>query len=198
MTSGGNNRNRPEVDVAVLVGDVLVVQVSPRAVMGDAAARSVELGSVGFMRERLLEERIVDREKGPAAEVRCKEEEPDTDEPAGMAMSIQCIGEGPRRAGSGTGWTRHDRSTSRMHRMKIGEPREQPRCASSGRARAAARRQREVAEHEQRSRRTLPAAIQRTYHGISSGRLPDQMIRNCENEKYADSITKASNNFPRS
>ena len=36
------------------------------------------------------------------------------------------------------------------------------------------------------------------YQGISSGRLPDQMIRNCENEKYAHSITKASIRLPRS
>src|SRR5579871_5215185 len=36
------------------------------------------------------------------------------------------------------------------------------------------------------------------YHGISSGRLPAQVIRNCENEKYAHTITLASNSLPRS
>src|ERR1044072_4589841 len=36
------------------------------------------------------------------------------------------------------------------------------------------------------------------YHGISSGRLPAQIIRNCEKEKYAQTITSASKNLPRS
>ncbi len=37
-----------------------------------------------------------------------------------------------------------------------------------------------------------------TYQGISSGRLPDQMIRNCEKFRYAHSIVKASSSLPRS
>src|SRR5579871_332863 len=36
------------------------------------------------------------------------------------------------------------------------------------------------------------------YHGISSGRLPAQIIRNCENEKYAQTITLASRSLPTS
>ena len=36
------------------------------------------------------------------------------------------------------------------------------------------------------------------YQAISSGRLPAQVIRYCEKEKYAQSITKASSRFPRS
>src|SRR5579859_399409 len=36
------------------------------------------------------------------------------------------------------------------------------------------------------------------YHGISSGRLPDQMIRNCAKARYIFSITKAKVNLPRS
>src|SRR5262245_51285168 len=36
------------------------------------------------------------------------------------------------------------------------------------------------------------------YHSISCGRLPAQMIRYCENEKYAHSIVNASIRFPRS
>src|SRR5207244_11694724 len=35
-------------------------------------------------------------------------------------------------------------------------------------------------------------------HPISAGRLPAQMIKYCENEKYAHSITNASIRFPRS
>src|SRR6266702_4901204 len=37
-----------------------------------------------------------------------------------------------------------------------------------------------------------------TYQWISSGKLPDQMMRNCENEKYANSITMARVRLPRS
>src|SRR3954465_14607920 len=36
------------------------------------------------------------------------------------------------------------------------------------------------------------------YHSISCGRLPAQMIRYWENEKYAQSITNASIRLPRS
>src|SRR5581483_4276536 len=36
------------------------------------------------------------------------------------------------------------------------------------------------------------------YQGISSGRLPDQMMRNWETEKYAQTITMAKSNFPKS
>ena len=39
------------------------------------------------------------------------------------------------------------------------------------------------------------AAAGAVYQVISSGRLPDQMIRYCENEKYAHSITNASIRF---
>src|ERR1039457_5575519 len=41
-----------------------------------------------------------------------------------------------------------------------------------------------------------PPAKRFTYHGISSGRLPDQITNNCENEKYAHTITKASSSLP--
>ena len=43
-----------------------------------------------------------------------------------------------------------------------------------------------------------PWWIRWSYHEVSSGRLPDQMIRYCENEKYAQSMTKASIRFARS
>jgi len=36
------------------------------------------------------------------------------------------------------------------------------------------------------------------YHADLDRRLPDQMIKYCENEKYAQSITKASSRLPRS
>ena len=38
----------------------------------------------------------------------------------------------------------------------------------------------------------------RKYHGISSGRLPAQMIRNCEKERYAHSTMNANIMLPRS
>ena len=45
-------------------------------------------------------------------------------------------------------------------------------------------RQREVPEHEQqRDVRPSRRGIRSKKNGISSGRLPAQMIRNCENEK---------------
>src|ERR1017187_2671699 len=37
-----------------------------------------------------------------------------------------------------------------------------------------------------------PPAKRLTYHGLSSGRLPDQITNNCENEKYPHTITNAS------
>src|ERR1035441_141826 len=43
-----------------------------------------------------------------------------------------------------------------------------------------------------------PPAKRVKYHGISSGRLPDQITNNCENEKYAHTITKASISLPTS
>ena len=43
-----------------------------------------------------------------------------------------------------------------------------------------------------------PVCSRWRYQAISSGRLPDQMIRYCENEKYAHSITNASIRLPRS
>ena len=60
-------------------------------------------------------------------------------------------------------------------------------------------RQHEVADDErQRSPTASRRAMRVRYQGISSGRFADQMIRNCENEKYAHSITKASISLPRS
>jgi hypothetical protein len=43
-----------------------------------------------------------------------------------------------------------------------------------------------------------PPWLLRRYHGVSSGRFPDQMIRYCENAMYAHSMTKASSRFPKS
>src|SRR5580693_8939667 len=43
-----------------------------------------------------------------------------------------------------------------------------------------------------------PPAKRFKYQGISSGRLPDQITNNCENEKYAHTITKASMSLPTS
>src|ERR1043166_203504 len=40
--------------------------------------------------------------------------------------------------------------------------------------------------------------MRRSYQGISSLRLPDQISRNCENARYAQIITKASSRLPRS
>ncbi len=40
-----------------------------------------------------------------------------------------------------------------------------------------------------------PWLVRRMYHGISSGRLPYQMMRNCENEMYAQIIVKANKQF---
>src|SRR5579863_724929 len=34
------------------------------------------------------------------------------------------------------------------------------------------------------------------YQGISSARLPDQMMSNCENEKYAHNMVKVSSSLP--
>ena len=38
--------------------------------------------------------------------------------------------------------------------------------------------------------------MRRTYQGISSGRLPAQMMSHCEKLKYAQTMTKASMNLP--
>ena len=42
-----------------------------------------------------------------------------------------------------------------------------------------------------------PARLRRRYHGISSGRLPTQMSRNCENDMYAQKMTKANSRLPK-
>ena len=41
-----------------------------------------------------------------------------------------------------------------------------------------------------------PFEKRRIYQGISSGRFADQMIRNCENARYAHSIVNANRSFP--
>src|SRR5579885_3335682 len=43
-----------------------------------------------------------------------------------------------------------------------------------------------------------PPWKRRRYHGISSGRLPAQMIKNCEKEKQAHTMTLASSSLPTS
>src|SRR5688572_15594411 len=43
-----------------------------------------------------------------------------------------------------------------------------------------------------------PAPSRLRYHVISLGKLPDQIIKNCENAKYALTIKNASSRFPRS
>ena len=43
-----------------------------------------------------------------------------------------------------------------------------------------------------------PPFIRVRYQVVSSGRLPDQMIRNCEKLKYAQTIVSASISLPRS
>ena len=66
-------------------------------------------------------------------------------------------------------------------------------------------RQQQDERHDEVERRSASAPTTRQpvcsrcrYQAISSGRLPDQMIRYCENEKYAHSITNASIRLPRS
>src|SRR5258707_3333913 len=46
--------------------------------------------------------------------------------------------------------------------------------------------------------RVQPACDRSTYHGVSSGILPDQIIRYCEKEVYAHKQVKASIRLPRS
>src|SRR6185436_11151032 len=41
-----------------------------------------------------------------------------------------------------------------------------------------------------------PLRTRAAYHGTSSLRLPDQIMMNCENDKYVYSMTKASNSLP--
>src|SRR5260221_13498629 len=43
-----------------------------------------------------------------------------------------------------------------------------------------------------------PPAVRRTYQTISSGRLPDHMMRNCENVAYIQNTTKPCVSLPRS
>src|SRR4029077_16084985 len=43
-----------------------------------------------------------------------------------------------------------------------------------------------------------PPCLRATYQVVSSGRLPDQIIRYCEKVKYVQSITSVSNKLPQS
>ena len=40
-----------------------------------------------------------------------------------------------------------------------------------------------------------PPLARSRYQGISSGRFADQMIRNCENERYAQTMVKANSRY---
>ena len=98
-----------------------------------------------------------------------------------MATSIQWIG---KPVWWKFGATSQIRSTSRMTRMPSATRRQQRRRASSGCATAAAR----TAARSARTRSAAPRSpsgprIRSRYQGISSGRLPPQMIRNCENDE---------------
>src|SRR5260370_8372154 len=53
-------------------------------------------------------------------------------------------------------------------------------------------------QHDHQGHEPQPPRMRRKYHGISSGRLPDQMSRNCEICIYAQSMTKVRSKLPRS
>ena len=86
---------------------------------------------------------------------------------------------------SNAGAISQNRSTQRMTSISSGDDRQAPARCASGRARAAGRTAATKWKQHQRERDPLPAAVRcgAGTTAISSGRLPDQMIRNCENAK---------------
>ena len=104
----------------------------------------------------------------------------------------------PKRDPANAGWVSQNTST---RRMKTTSAATAPRIRGLRLADAGRRSRKGSTKWSRTSAaptQPQPPCRRRRYHGISSGRLPDQMIRYCEKETYAQNITNASISFPRS